>query len=69
MGLNVTVEGTLFLVDLGTYQVTICTWAGEEATLPLAHLSSFIDCLRSAGVEFPSASRIEIHQDCDDQHV
>lgn len=44
--MNVTVEGTLFLVDLDTLEVTICTWQGEEANLPVSHLCAFVDHLR-----------------------
>jgi hypothetical protein len=52
--MNVTVEGTLFLVDLDTLVVTICTWQGEEAKLPISHLCAFVEHLRSSSVSLPA---------------
>jgi len=51
--LNLTVDGTLFLVDLGTLKVTICTWQGGEALLPVSHLCAFVDHLRTVQVALP----------------
>jgi len=41
--MDVTVERTLFILDLDTLEVTICTWQGEEANLPVSHLLSLVD--------------------------
>ena len=51
--MNVTVERTLFLLDLGTMEVTICTWQGEEASLSVSHLCSLVDYVRSCGIPLP----------------
>lgn len=51
--MDVIVEGTLFLADLDTLEVKICTWQGEEANLPISHLASFVDHVRSSGVPLP----------------
>ncbi len=51
--MDVIVERTLFLLDRGTLEVTICTWQGEEASLPLSHLCSLVDYVRSSGVPLP----------------
>ena len=51
--MDVTVERTLFLLDLGTLEVTICTWEGEEASLPVAQLCSLVDYVRSQGIVLP----------------
>lgn len=53
--MDVTVEGTLFLLDLGTLELTICTWQGEEATLPVTHLCSLVDYVRSCGISLPTS--------------
>jgi len=54
MIMNVTVDGTLFLFDPETFMVTICTWHGEEATLPVTHLCTFFAYLGSARVQLPT---------------
>ena len=51
--MDVTVERTLFLLDPNTMEVTICTWQGEEATLPISHLLSLVDHVRSGGISLP----------------
>jgi hypothetical protein len=53
--MNVTVEGTLFLVDVDAFTVTVFTWQGEEATLSISHLYAFVDHLRAANVPFPAS--------------
>ncbi len=51
--MDVTIERTLFLLNLETMEVTICTWQGEEATLPISHLLSLVDHVRSSGISLP----------------
>jgi hypothetical protein len=51
--MDVTVDGTLFLLDLDSLEVTICTWGGEEARLPVVHLCALVDHLRSLRVPLP----------------
>jgi len=53
--MDVTIDGTLFLLDLDTLRVTICTWEGEEASLPVAQLCAFVDHLRKNGLPLPSS--------------
>lgn len=50
--MDVTVGRTLFLLDNGL-KVTIITWEGEEVALPVSHLVSFVDHIRSSGVPLP----------------
>jgi len=52
--MTVTVERTLFLLDPGTFDITITTWGGEEATVPVSHLYALVDRLRAAGVAVPA---------------
>ena len=51
--MDVTVERTLFLLDLETLEVNICTWQGEEARVPIPHLCSLVDYVRSRGIPLP----------------
>ncbi len=51
--MDVTVERTLFLLDFDTMEITICTWQGEEANLPVSHLLSLVDYVRASGVRLP----------------
>jgi hypothetical protein len=37
------VEGTLFLYDTAGDEVTVVTWEGQEASIPIAHLELFLD--------------------------
>lgn len=53
LSMDVTVGRTLFILDLDTLEVTICTWEGEEARLPVMHLCSLLDHLRTKGVALP----------------
>ncbi|HKH46162.1 MAG TPA: hypothetical protein VKM72_15990 [Thermoanaerobaculia bacterium] len=50
--MEVTVGRTLFLLDK-VLKVTIITWEGEEVALPVSHLVSFVDHIRSSGVTLP----------------
>ena len=51
--MDITVEKTLFLLDEKALEVTICTWNGEEATLPISHLCSMVDYVRSRNMPLP----------------
>lgn len=49
----VTVDRTLFLLSLDTLEVTICTWEGEEASMPILHLCAFVDHVRATDLQLP----------------
>jgi hypothetical protein len=65
--MEVTVGRTLFLLNSGL-KVTIITWEGEEVALPVSHLVSFVDYIRSRGITLPpSPAAVEAaHPDPDD---
>ena len=65
--MEVTVGRTLFLLDNGL-KVVIITWEGEEVALPVSHLVSFVDHIRSRGITLPpSPAAVEAaHADRDD---
>jgi len=65
--MDVNVERTLFLVDLDSLEVTICTWMGEEAKVPVTHLCSLVDHLRSVGIHLPVCPPVFVraHDDAD----
>ena len=63
--MDVTVERTLFLLDLDTMEVTICTWQGVEATMPVTHLCSLVDYVRSSGVPLPVCPPVMAGQEPD----
>lgn len=52
--MHIIVERTLFLLDLSTLEVTIYTWQGQEATLPISHLCSLVDSVRSSSLPLPA---------------
>ncbi|HBL27391.1 MAG TPA: hypothetical protein DD490_11205 [Acidobacteria bacterium] len=48
-----TIETTFFLFSDGSLDVTLTTWEGGEATLPVSHLVSFVDYLRATDCPMP----------------
>lgn len=58
--MNVTVGRTLFLLDFATFQVTICTWEGEEVSLPVAQLCAFVDHLRDQDLPVPPSPPVAL---------
>ena len=48
-----TIETTFFLLSDGSLDVTLTTWEGGEATLPVSHLVSFVDHLRATDCPMP----------------
>ncbi len=58
--MDVTIGGTLFLLDLDTFRVTICTWEGGEASMSVAHLCAFVDHLREKNLRLPPSPPVAV---------